>query len=148
MRRTGHGTAFYLETLLLVLVMLGIILILTQVFGLGRVQSAGAAHLSDAVTLAQNAAEAVAAAEDAAALPALLVQDPGLREKAVTAGDCLTVSYGRGLRPEPAGPYQVRIGWSEEADGLVRSRIEVFYATQPEALYTLDTAVYHGEVGA
>ena len=39
MKRNGHITAFYLETLLLIVVFIGIILVLTQVFGLGRVQS-------------------------------------------------------------------------------------------------------------
>ena len=63
MKRNGHITAFYLETLMLVVVFLGIILILTRIFGIGRVQGSEAAHLSRAVTLAQNAAEAISAAE-------------------------------------------------------------------------------------
>ena len=62
MKKNGHITAFYLETLLLIVVFIGIILILTQVFGLGRVQSVEAGRLTDAVILAQNAAEAVSAA--------------------------------------------------------------------------------------
>ena len=148
MKRSGHITAFYLETLMLIMVFLGIILILTRIFGMGRLQSAEAARLSDAVTLAQNAAEAVSAARTPAELGALLVPDAGLREKTVTSGKDIRVSFDRALRPDPAGPYTVVISWDEEADGFVRSHIEVFTRTGRDGLYALDTAVFHGEVGA
>ena len=148
MKRNGHITAFYLETLMLVVVFLGIILILTRIFGLGRMQGSEAAHLSQAVTLAQNAAEAVSAAESPAELGTLLVPDAGQREKAVTAGEKTLVCFDRQLRPDPAGVYTVAISWDEEADGFVTSHIEVFYGTQSKALYALDTAVFHGEAGA
>ena len=46
MKKNGHITAFYLETLLLIVVFIGINLILTQVFGLGRVQSVEAKRLT------------------------------------------------------------------------------------------------------
>ena len=148
MKRNGHITAFYLETLMLVVVFLGIILILTRIFGIGRVQGSEAAHLSRAVSLAQNAAEAISAAESPAELSELLVPDALLREKAVTAGESTLARFDRQLRPDPAGVYTVAISWDEEADGFVRSHIEVFYGTQSQALYTLDTAVFHGEAGA
>ena len=51
MKRNHAVTAFYLETLLLIVVFLGIILVLTQVFGLARIQSASARQLTEAVTL-------------------------------------------------------------------------------------------------
>lgn len=148
MKRNGHITAFYLETLLLVVVFLGIILILTRVFGLGRMHSGEAARLSDAMTLAQNAAEAVSAAHDPAELRALMNPNEGEREKAIPLGKNMLFRYDRALRPDPAGVYTVTISWEEEADGFVRSRIAVFYSAEKNALYTLDTAVYHGEAGA
>ena len=38
MKRNGQITAFYLETLLLIVVFIAIILVLTQVFGLAQLQ--------------------------------------------------------------------------------------------------------------
>ena len=148
MKRNGQITAFYLETLMLIVVFLGIILILTRVFGMGRMQSAEAARLLDAVTLAQNAAEAVSAADSPLAAAELLVPDAGAREKAVMTGGGVSISYDRELRPAHAGSYTVLISWEEEADGFVRSQINVFYAGERSPLYTLATAVFHGEVGA
>ena len=57
MKKNGHITGFYLETLLLIVVFIAIILVLTQVFGLAQVQSVRAKQLTEAVTLAGNAAE-------------------------------------------------------------------------------------------
>ena len=64
MKKNGQITAFYIEALLLIVVFLAIILVLTQVFGLARQQSIAAGQLTDAVTLAGNAAEAVSASAD------------------------------------------------------------------------------------
>ena len=72
MKRNGQITAFYFETLLLIVVFLLIILVLTQVFGLARQQTAAARQLTDAVVLAGNAAEAVSASRDPAELCSLL----------------------------------------------------------------------------
>ena len=52
MKKNGHITGFYLETLLLIVVFIAIILVLTQVFGLAQVQSVRAKQLTEAVTLA------------------------------------------------------------------------------------------------
>ena len=54
-----HITSFYAETLILILVFVAVILTLTQVFGLAKKQSEEAKLLTSAVTLAQNAAEAL-----------------------------------------------------------------------------------------
>ena len=61
MKRKQHITAFYLETLLMIVVFISIILVLTRVFGSARVQSVEAKRLTAAVTLAQNTAEAASA---------------------------------------------------------------------------------------
>ena len=46
MKKQEHITAFYVETLLLILVFIAIILVLTHVFGLGKVQSSRAKLLT------------------------------------------------------------------------------------------------------
>ena len=69
-------TSFYLEAVLLIAVFVAMILVLTGVFGAARTQSAAARRLTQAVTLAANAAEAVSAAdspEQAAALDDKLI---------------------------------------------------------------------------
>lgn len=147
MKKNGGLTGFYVETLLLIAVFLGIILILTQVFGLSRVQSGKAARLSDAVTLAQNAAEAVAAAEDPQDAAALLAQETGSSGMAAK-GNGFQVRFDRSLRPDPEGVYTLVISWDDEGGGFVRNRINVFYGTERSPLYTLETAAVHGEVGA
>ena len=72
MKKENHVTAFYLEVLLLTVGLIGIVLVLTQIFALGRRESAEARELTDAVCLAQNAAEAFAASADPEELCAIL----------------------------------------------------------------------------
>ena len=72
MKRENHVTAFYIEVLLLTVGLIGIVLVLTQIFALGRRESAEARELTDAVCLAQNAAEAFAASADPEELCELL----------------------------------------------------------------------------
>ena len=55
--------SFYVEALLMILIFVTVILVLTGVFGAARSQSAEAKRLSQAVTLAANAAEAVSAVD-------------------------------------------------------------------------------------
>lgn len=149
MRKNGQVTAFYLETLLLILVFIAIILVLTQVFGLGRMQSAEAKGLNDAVTLAQNAAEAVAASESAEELLGLLNTSDNAAPLADTAG--VSARYDASLRPDPSGRYRVDTTWLEERDAagtMVRSVILVYLDGSAEPLYRLETAAYHKGVGA
>ena len=145
MKKNGHITAFYLETLLLIVVFIGIILILTQVFGLGRVQSVEAGRLTEAVILAQNAAEAVSAADHPQAAAALLAQETGTWGTAVK-GNGFSVCFDRSLRPDPEGIYTVLVSWDDEGSGLVRSQINVFYGAERNPVYTLETAAFHREV--
>ena len=60
----AHVTAFYLETLLMILVFVAVILMLTQVFGQSRKLSAEAGYLSDAATISESVSAAVRASED------------------------------------------------------------------------------------
>ena len=146
MKKNGPITAFYLETLLLIVVFIGIILVLTQVFGLSRTQSREARRLTDAVILAQNGAEAVSAKSPQEAA-ALLAQETGTWGTAVK-GNGFLVRFDRSLRPDPEGNYTVLVSWDDEGDGFVRSQINVFYGAERNPLYTLGTAAFHGEVGA
>ena len=149
MKRNGSVTAFYLETLLLIVVFIAIILVLTSVFGLGRAQSARAAQLTDAVCLAQNAAEAVSASTSAEELLTLLNENGNAASAGDTAG--VTARYGRDLRPDPDGVYSVQVSWLPEPDErgtFVRSEILVRRGGDPAPLYRLETAAYHKGVGA
>ncbi|MBR3719768.1 MAG: hypothetical protein IKN20_07900, partial [Firmicutes bacterium] len=67
-----HITAFYIETILLIVSFVLVILVLTNVFGLGKRESSKAQDLTNAVRLAESAAEAFAAAEGPAELADIL----------------------------------------------------------------------------
>jgi len=103
MKKKQHITAFYLETLLMIAVFVSIILVLTRVFGSARAQSAKAKNLTAAVTLAQNAAEAVSASKSPQDLLALLGTDGNalLQEDASTGEALVTAVYDTDLHPVP-----------------------------------------------
>ena len=58
-------------------------------------------------------------------------------------GSGVSARYGADLRPDPVGPYELRVSWEPEAGGLVNSAIEVL--REGRGLYTLQTAVFCGE---
>lgn len=145
MKKHSHITGFYLETLLLIAVFIAIILVLTHVFGLGRSLSGEAQTLTNAVCLAQNAAEAVAASDSPEVLLDLLDEGGNAR-----AGDKANVlaSYDDDMEPSTEGRYRVEVTW-EPADGndeLVYSTVSVTFDGGAEPVYSLRTAVYLGEV--
>ena len=143
MKRNGQITAFYLETLLMILVLVGIILLLTQVFGLGKLQSVEAAHLTNAVTLAGNAAEAVSASRSVEELTAILNENGNAAPMPDTAG--VTARYDTDMNPDPAGALRVDVYWLPEAaesGELVKSKILVAFGSDDEPLYRLETAVF------
>ena len=141
MKKNGHITGFYLETLLLIVVFIAIILVLTQVFGL--VQSVRAKQLTEAVTLAGNAAEAVSASHSPEDLLTLLNENENAALLPGSAG--VTASYGSDLSPDPAGNYRVEASWlPEQTDTgrMVRSVILVRFGADEEPVYELETAVF------
>ena len=103
MKKKGHITAFYLETLLMIVVFVSIILVLTRVFGSARAQSAKAKHLTAAVTLAQSTAEAVSAAGSPQDLHQLLnVEENALLQEDASTGEALvTAVYDGDMNPVP-----------------------------------------------
>ena len=145
-----HVTAFYLETLLLILVFVAIILVLSQIFGIGKAQSGQAKLLTNAVCLAENGAEAVSASGSEEELLALLNQKNNASWR---QGEppVLSVRYDTDMRPDPAGRLRMDITWSpsgETEERFVISTISVYYGEQTDPVYALDTAVFLGEVAS
>ena len=149
MKSRNHITAFYVEALLLILVFVGIILVLTHVFGAGLSESSEARILTDSVTLAQSSAEAVAASDTREELEDIL-SDNG--EALLETGEdgSLELLYDEDLIPlgdEGRGKdktYRVVISWEDSSDeeAMISSTIRVFYGEAEEPAYTLETAKY------
>ena len=144
MKKHRYITAFYLETLLLILVFVIMILMLTRVFGVSRSMTADAELLSNSVCLAQNAAEAVSASDSLEAVSRLL--DEGGNTSA--SDGTVDAFYNRDMTPRPVkeigAPLRVQITWEPEpGDGnLVHSVITVYGRGRKVPVYQLATAVY------
>ncbi|MBR3275475.1 MAG: hypothetical protein IKG08_02525 [Eubacterium sp.] len=145
MKKKQHTTAFYIETLLMILVFIGIILVLSRVFGSGQRMSIQAKTLTNAVTLAGNAAEAVSASES----PAEVAEYLG--DNAFVTGTGVVAFYDTDMKPYSGenAPVQVDISWEPEdgEGGYVNSTISVYAFEEEHPVYVLETAVYTGEVG-
>ena len=149
MKKQSHITGFYLETLMLIVVFVLIILVLTQVFGLAKMQSTRAKELNGAVILAQNAAEAAAASETPEELLKLLNENGNAVPMTEPAG--VTVRYDRDLNPDAEGDYRVDVTWlPEETENgiLVRSVAEVRCDDAEAPLYRLETERFRTGVSA
>ena len=144
MKQKRHITGFYIETLLLILVFVSIILVITNIFGMARVSSTSARHLTTAVALAQNTAEAAAASRSVDETAALL-QENGNTEVS-SDGTGLTARYNSDLTPSADGIYRVDLTWTEE-EALADCIVSVFYAEEEEPVYSIHTAVYVKEEG-
>ena len=143
MKRDGQITAFYIETLLLIVVFLAVILVLTQVFGLAKQQSAAARQLTDAVVLAGNAAEAVSVSADPAELLALLNENGNAEELPGSSG--VKARYDKEKNPDPQGAFCVEVSWQPEktAGGtMISSVIQVRHGASEEPVYSLETASF------
>lgn len=151
MRRENHVTAFYIEVLLLTVGLIGIVLVLTQIFALGRRESAEARELTDAVCLAQNAAEAFAASSDPEELCAILDEGGSAELARIDGAAAVRASYGADLRADRNGVLLVTVTWNEESAGagvLVRSRITVTERDSAREIYSLETASFRKEAAA
>ena len=124
MKKGQPITAFYVESLLLILVFIGILLALTQVFGLSRNESLRAKLLTNTVTLAQNAADD------------LFMEDAPDRGERISR-------YAADMTPDPEGPLSVLVTWQREGD-MLRGTVTVRKGA--EELYALPIARYVGEV--
>ena len=147
----AHVTAFYLETLLMILVFVAVILMLTQVFGQSRKLSAEAGYLSDAATISESVSAAVRASEDEEQLLSTFVwaasgSDAAVGETDAAAGgaDAATggsgtaevahlldgadvptveVTFNEDLAPAADGPYTVTATW-EKTEGARGDYVE------------------------
>ena len=126
MKKRGHNTAFYIETLLLITVFIGIILILTQIFAVSRKKSAEARNLTTAVLLAENAAEAFYAAESPEQFPEILFDDKKIAEEATgELAQSVIFLYNKNMEPDPEGAFSVVIEWTSPEDGFTRGSVRV-----------------------
>ena len=165
--RSEHNTAFYIETILMIVSFVAVILVLTNVFGLGKLESAKARDLTSAVRIAESAAEAFAAAEGPAELADLLGGEPlvtlasASSQYPVSERDRLPAmifsAYDADLNqvPEDGCAYWLSINWepvkgTEQSNGavLAEGTIKVYKTADPEKdpIYTLQTKTYIPEV--
>ena len=158
-----HITAFYIETILLIVSFVLVILVLTNVFGLGKLETSKAEDLTNAVRLAESGAEAFAAAEGPAELAQLL--DEGNVTLASTSSQLsvppkdrlpalIFAYYDVSLNPVPEeqSAYRLIISWTPDQKTLsgdsvlAEGNISVKRTGSEETIYSLDTAVYIQEV--
>ncbi len=135
-----HITAFYIETLVLIVVFVSIILVLTHVFGLARTQSVEAKVLTNAVCIAQNAAEAFSASEGPEELAALL--DEG--GNTALFYESVSARYNLDMTPNPEGVLSLTVTY-RSAGPLLESDISVVRLDTEETVYALETSVFRGE---
>lgn len=164
MKEKRQITAFYLETLLIMVVFVSITMVLTRVFGSASVRSMQAESLTNAVTLAQNTAEAVSAARDPQDLCTLLDEDRNavLEEKDESGAFRILACYDSRMKPvrlledgEAKTPFSghadsdliVEAVWEQTEDpsddgALAHVTISVYKGTAGKAVYSLETAVF------
>lgn len=90
MKKRGEVTAFYIETLVMIVVLIAILLVLTQILGMAKRESVRAKRLTEAVTIAQSAAESLAAAGSLEQVPEIL----NLEDAEISGGNELRVCRG------------------------------------------------------
>ena len=145
MRKASQVTAFYVEVLILTVGMILIVLVLTQVFALGRMQSASAEELTDAVCLAQNAAEAVASSRSPKELLQTLGEDGNCGYDESASPPVVWAAYDTQMRPDAQGAILLCVTWEAddaEKGELVHSTITVTDRADEHVIYTLRTAVF------
>jgi hypothetical protein len=140
-------TAFYVETILMIVLFILVILVLTQVLSESKQKSAEAFVKTNAVCLAQNAAHAVSASEDMEDVALLLDEQHNANIR--NEGDTRIVSarYDVNMKPNSRGTMEVRISWEPEKGKLgtyVSSRIRVFWLDNGynTPVYSLETGSY------
>ncbi|MCR2047457.1 hypothetical protein NSB25_09215 [Acetatifactor muris] len=142
-----HITSFYMETLVLALIFIAVILVLTKVFALSGQMSGKAKVLTNAVHLAENAAEALAASDSLEMLAVLLEEDGNVEILRQDGQEVLQARYDEKMKPAADGSFLVEVLWVPEAgneNGLTQGVINVSREDSGEQLYMLKTAVYMG----
>ena len=142
-----HITSFYMETLVLALIFIAVILVLTKVFSLSGQMSGRAKVLTNAVHLAENAAEALAASDSLEMLAILLEEDGNVQILQQDGQAVLQARYDEKMKPAADGNFLVEVLWVSEAgneNGLTQGVINVSREDSGEQLYMLKTAAYMG----
>lgn len=137
-----HGTAFLIEALVLVAFLMAALAVVLSLFASARTEEARAARLSEAVTLAQNAAEAFAATDE----PVSRVS----QEAGAQTGDLYVVTVDVAAEERAAGTLYtatISVSAAETSEGAdvaegAAGATNAESAAGGEALYTLDTARY------
>ena len=151
MKRKEHITSFYLETLLLIVVFVGIILVLTQVFGIARARSSLAKEKTSAVCLCQNAAEAFAAADSSQELVNLLNENHNVfLESADDTQGLVNAFYNTDRKPNENGSLRIEISWKKDAAGKAAADKALRHAKiralkKDKVIYELETSAYSEE---
>ncbi len=137
MKKRGPVTAFYIETLLMIVVFIGIILVLSRVFAVSRQKSVRAESLTTAVCLAENAAEAFYAARTPDELYSLLnytgKEDVSGSLKGNDAS--FTAVYNERMEPDEAGAFRLEMNWQTDSEGFSSGNVTVQY--MQESIYFL-----------
>lgn len=147
----AHVTAFYLETLLMILVFVAVILMLTQVFGGSRKLSAEAGYLSDAATISESISAAVRASGDEEELIEILNGTAGTEAAALLDGAAVPtvqVRFGEDLAPAADGPYEATVTWEVTAGtrgDYVDSTITIYRDGTKDPILTTKTGTYTGK---
>lgn len=141
MKDRRRTTAFYMEMILLVAVLTGVVLMLADVFTTAKEQSSQAKTLTTAVRLAENAAEIVAGIQDRSEMVDML----GGGDSAACHLEMqkILARFNSSLAPDPDGGYCVEITWIDY-DGLISYNISVTWQEDSEQVYNLKTAVFYG----
>ena len=144
MRKTRGTTAFYLETLLLILFLLASLTVLVKVMGTAKQMSRAARELSASAGIAQSAAEQFAASTGDGQLAEMLgaqqAEDGALTAWYDAAGLPLAPAQGAG-----AAAYQLELFLERtpQGTGTMRSvRLVVLRAADGTQLYELYTQKY------
>lgn len=129
MKQKGHFTAFYIETLVMILVFVGIILVLTQVFAAAKKKSAEAKTLTTAVCLAENLAEAFQAAETPDELYRLLDAAGTHESDGSLSGsvNSFTALYNDDMKLAPGGAYRMEMNWGTAESGQISGLVTVIH---------------------
>ena len=154
MKQRRHLTAFYLETLIMILVVVGILIVLTQVMGSSRNQSARAKRLTEAVVIAQNTAEVAAQYPDLADLRyALHLDNFEKTGEEYEKQHCEGTWRWEHLQTDKDAnvqlnyyetDYRLSVDRTWE-DNLARDIIEVRVEGRDEVTYTLEAKTFQGE---
>ena len=145
MKNERRMTAFYLETVLMVIIFVLVILIMVRVLGIAKLQSARADQMTSAVCLAQNAAEAAASSDSEQELLKLLDENGNAALEKDGGTSFVTAGYDAQMRPDKSGPLKVEVSWDPAKSGsgtFITNDINVYYGGGSDPLYSLDAGVY------